>query len=47
MKTLKFQHDDVISYDVSRDFEILLCMWNRLVMGYTIAKFHNDIYEHL
>ena len=42
MKTLKFQHSDVISYDVTRDFKILLCMWTRLVMGYTSAKFHYD-----
>ena len=27
-KTLKFQHDGVIIYDVSRDFRNLFGMWN-------------------
>ena len=39
MKTLKFRQDDVIIYDVSEDFRILLGIWNRLVKGYLCAKF--------
>ena len=38
MKTLKFQHDDVIISDISGDFGIFLGMWNRLVMSYLYAK---------
>ena len=41
-KALKFQHDDVIIYDVSGDFGILFGMWNRLVMCYLCAKFYFD-----
>ena len=41
-KMLKFQHDDVIIYDVSRDFGTLFGMWNRLAMSYPCAKFHCD-----
>ena len=39
MKTLEFRQDDVIIYDVSEDFRILLGIWNRLVKGYLCAKF--------
>ena len=41
-KTLKFQHDDVIIFDVSGDFGIFFGMWNRLVMSYLCAKFCCD-----
>ena len=38
MKTLKFQHDDVIICDVSGDFRILCGMWNKLVMSFLFRK---------
>ena len=41
-KTLKFQHDDVIIFDVIGDFGIFFGMWNRLVMSYLCAKFCCD-----
>ena len=40
---LKFQHDDVIIYDISRDFEIVFDLWNRLVMSYPYSKFNYDM----
>ena len=42
MKTLKFQHDGVIIFDVSGDFGIFFGMWNKLVMSYLCAKFCFD-----
>ena len=41
-KTLKFQNNDVIIFDVSGDFGIFFGMWNRLVMSYLCAKFCCD-----
>ena len=41
-KMLKFQHYEVIIYDVSGDFGILFGLWNRLIMNYLCAKFHCD-----
>ena len=37
-KMLKFEHDDVIVFDVSGDFGIFFGMWNRLVMSYLCTK---------
>ena len=38
MKTLKFEHDDVIVFDVSGHFGIFFGMWNRLIMSYLCGK---------
>ena len=39
MKMLTFQHDDIIICDVSR---ALFNVFNRLVMGNLLARFHED-----
>ena len=36
---LKLQHDDVIIYEVSRDFDILFDMWNKRFMNYLEQNF--------
>ena len=36
---LKLQHDDVIIYEVSRDFDILFDMWNKRFMNYLGQNF--------
>ena len=38
-KMFKFQHDDVITYDLSGDFIILFSMCIILVVNYPCAKF--------
>ena len=38
MKTLKFRQGDVIIYDVSEDFRILLGIWNSLVKGLPLCQ---------
>ena len=42
-KTLKFQHNDVNIYDVSKDFGIFFGMQNRLLISYLCAKFYCDM----
>ena len=41
-KTLNFQHNDVIIFDVSSDFRIFFGMWERIVMSYHCAKCCHD-----
>ena len=43
MKMLKSQQYDVIIYDISADFGILLDTWNSLVRSYPCAQFHHDM----